>query len=298
MNIEFNSNLLNNINKDSPIIVDSFSKTLDSQMTKIRNQLTPRRTVSEGYLSNLLLAKNNMTQTGMVSAGRAFTDKLKAMMPAYCEECDEITRLLQTSGFIVRDENIPHEYYKLLFFGNSDKNVPTYIGLLLPVQFKLDNKLLMKTENFTEKEVIDHFNDVKAYWSILESGGTGIIELVKKINDDEDSFFAKARDFNSIMSGKLFNRPYNTVSLALTSKSAKNIKYFSDPWLGFCVEMETMRIKNNAPHFMVKFELASFSNLKEVQNKMATYYASIVLFYKVEKPLLGSFKFERNGVIY
>lgn len=299
MNVEFNSNILNSLSKDGPIITDSFSKSMDSQLARVAKHLTPRETVTQGYLKHLLLSKNNMTQRGVQSAHDIFVNKLSAIIPAADEETNEIAKLVQTAGFILRDENILKEYFKIRYFGNAEKSIPEYIGLTTPIQFKLDNNLLMKTENFTEKDVINHFNDIKAYWSILDSGSSsGVVELVKKINTIEDEFFTKARDFNSAMSGKLFNRPFNTVSLCLTSKSAKNVKYYTDPWLGFCVSMESLRIKDNAPNFMISFDLASFSDIKEVQNKIATYFASITLFYKVTKPFFGSFKFERNGVIY
>lgn len=299
MNIEFNSNILNSLSKDGPIITDSFSKSMDSQLVRVAKHLTPRETVTRGYLKNLLLAKNNMTQSGMQSTHDAFVNKLSGITSSADEEINEIAKLVQTAGFILRDENIPKEYFKLQFFGNAGKSMPEYVGLTTPIQFKLDNNLLMKTENFTEKDVINHFNDVKAYWSILDSGASsGVVELVKKINTIEDEFFTKARDFNSAMSGKLFNRPFNTVSLCLTSKGSKNVKYYTDPWIGFCVRMESLRIKDSAPNFMISFDLASFSDMKEVQNKIATYFASITLFYKVTKPFIGSFKFERNGIVY
>ena len=289
----------NLIDKNSPILVDSFSKSRDTQLAKIAKLLTPKEVVAQGYLKDLLLAKKNMTQMGMNRTISAFVDKFNPIGLAAIDECNEISKLLQTSGFIVRDDSIPKERFKLTCYGNDDNSIPAYIGLCTLVPFKLDNNLLMKTENFTEKEVEDHFNDIKSYWSILDSGGTsGIVDLVKKINETEDEFFNKARDFNASMSGKLFNRPYNTNSLVMLAKSCKNARYFSDPWISFCFEFESIRIKNNAPNFLISFELASFSNIKEIQSRMGTYVTEITLFYKVEKPFIGSFKFERNSTTY
>lgn len=289
------------LTKNGPLIIDTQSSMIDPQVAKVAKHLSNKKLNYHGHINHLLLSRNNMTDAGIRYAHDGFLDKLKSILPSANEEVNELTKLIQTSGYTVLDQSIPDDYIHVSsFFGSSNQSIPTYIGLSMVTKFKLDNKLLMKQQQFTEKDVINHFDDVKAYWNLIESGAasSALIELVKKINNDEDSFFVKARDFNASMAGKLFNRPYNTVSLALTSKGAKNVKYYTDPWIGFCTKMQNMRIKNGDPNFMITYNLASFDDIKEIQNHIGTYYLEITLYYSVTKPFLGSFKFERNGKVF
>lgn len=293
----FNESLLSDVKHVSPLIVNDLKKT-DAQLEKIKESMTPSRIVAQGYFKNLIA--NNMTEAGMNKAYDSMTRKvINNIIPRVHEDVDEVIKIFQTSGIVKRNETVPKEYYTVSFLGSKDNAIPEYVGIGIPVSFELDLKKMMQFEGFSESDVKDHFDDIKGYWNLLENSSNteGLVQLLKKINDKEDSFYAKAKDYATTIAGKTLTRLFGVTALMCTSKGCKNIKYCPDPWISFCLNMSLLRIKDNAPNWEVEFKLTSWESAKSFDSCNAKYYMKITIYYKTVKKMFGC-DFVRNGITY
>lgn len=292
----FNSGILNDTKHISPIIVNDLKKT-NPQLEKIRNKMTPSRVMTEGYFKNLMA--NNMTQSGINSVNGNLMSKItNGVIPIMSDEVNEIVKIFQTSGLINRNESVPGDYYNIRFLG-GDNAVPNYVGVSAYVPYELNLKELMRMEGFTEDDVKKHFNDIKGYWNLLSNGGaaTGMVDLLNKVNNDEDEFYGKVKDFFTTVAGKTLTYLYSVKALMCTSKGCKNIGYCPDPWISIFLSGDVMRLKGNEPNWSVRFNLTSWETAEAFNKCTAKYFMEVSLFYKVNKKLFGC-TFERNGTTY
>lgn len=293
----FNDSLLGS-SKTQPLIISDLKKT-DIQVAKIKEHLTPSKIIAQGFFKNLYA--NNMTEAGAEKAYSAMASKIiNNIVPTTRPEIDEIVKLYQTAGLIKRNETVPKDFVKMYVLGSKDNAIPEYVGVSLAMPFELDTKKLMTSEGFTEDDVKKHFDDIKAYWALLESGAAdsgSFSSMLAKVNDCEDSFYSKACDYNNIIAGKTLTRNFGVRALCCTHKGCRNIKYCPDPWISFCLEMNTLRIKDNKPDFEVQFKLKEWESSKAFDSCSAKYFMEVVLYYKVNKKLFGM-EFERNGTTY
>lgn len=283
----------------APIVVSNLGKT-DPQIDKVKRSMQPKTVLAQGYFKDLV--RSNMTEAGCNKAYNDITKKIiNNLIPTVTSEIDEITKIFQGAGLIKRNETVPKELFKLSALGSNDAAVPKYVGIKVPIPYELDLKKLCLAESMKEGEVDDHFSDIKAYWGLLSNGSApndGIVELFKKINDTENRFYSKAKDYNAIMAGKTLTRDFGVDALVTTHKACASIVYYPDPWISFCLNMCLLRLRENNPNWEFSFNLSSWESHKAYQSCTATYYAAITIYYKVINKMFGGCQFERNGRTY
>jgi len=293
----FNSSVMEDTKQVSPIIVCDLKKS-DPQIDQLKTKMSPSKIVAQGYFKNLYA--DNMTDAGVNKASDAMIKKvMNNIIPTMHSDIDEIVKIFQTSGLVKRNESVPKEYIRVNFLGTQKDAVPTYVGVSVTVPYELDLKKMMSVEGFTEEDVKKHFDDIKGYWNLLENSSStdGLVQLLSKINDQELSFYGKARDYATIMAGKTLTRVFGVDALMCASKGCKNIKYCPDPWISFCINMRLLRLKENNPNWEVKFGLTSWETSNAFQSCTAKYFMEVVVYYKTVKKLFGC-DFERNGITY
>ena len=293
----FNDSILEDTKQVSPIIICDLKK-MDPQLDKIKKNLTPSKLVAQGFFKNLYA--NSMTQIGLNKAYNAMVNKITTnIIPTMNSEVEEIVKIFQTSGIINRNESVPKDYIRIRFLGTASESVPSFVGVSVMVPYELDLKKMMNAEAFTEDDVKKHFDDIKGYWNLLENQGNaeGLVQLLSKINDKELEFYGKAKDYATTIAGKTLTRVFGVDALMCTSKGCRNIKYFPDPWISFCLNMCMLRIKDNESNWEVRFNLTSWESSKAFDSCTAKYGMEVVLYYKTKKKLFGC-DFERNGITY
>lgn len=291
--------------KYGPMIIGD-SSGLDNRVNVIHKMLTPAELKLQGSIDAFAIAAakaNNMTDSGCDTAYYDIISKIqnnKEILNSATEEFYQITDIYQKSGFIKPNKTVP-EYYKFSFLGNDKNKLPLYIGLTRYMPFELDLKKLFQIENLKEEQIKDHFQKVKAYWDMIESTSNpeNLMNIAKTITEEEDDFYSKVKDYSSYMAGKTLTSLYSCNALCVLNKGCKNIKYCQDPYIAFCILIELMRIKDNAPNWSMGFKLTSWESSKDFNQTTAVYSVAPTIYYKVIPPrFLGKCSFERNGKTY
>ena len=297
MNV-FNDSIMYDSKKVAPLIISDLAK-VDPQLQKIKDKLTPNTIIAQGFFKNLV--SHNMTQAGVNKASDAITSRVvNGIIPTVSDEIDEVVKLFQPTGMVTRNESVPKDYFRIRCLGHDKSDIPEYVGVSAFVPYELNLKELMRQEGFTENDVKNHFNDVKGYWTLVNSGGnaSGLVELCNKINEKEDEFFHKICDYTTVMAGKTLTRSFGVDAFVMTSKGCKNIGYFPDPWISVFVRTDLLRLKDNNPNWSVRFNLTSWESGDGFKGCTAKYYMEVTLYYKCKGKIFGGCTFERNGITY
>lgn len=291
--------------KFGPMIIGDVNVS-DARISTIHKMLTPSKLMLQGNLNAFAIAASKADKMSDSGADAAYYDicskmqNNKEILNLATEEFYQIADIYQKAGFIKPNRTVP-EYYKFTFLGNDSNRYPLYIGLTRYMPFELDLKKMFQVENIKEEDIKNHFQDVKAYWDMVDSTSNpeNLMDIAKKVNSVEDDLYAKAKDYTSYVAGKTLTSMYACNALCALNKGCKNIKYCQDPYIAFCIQMETMRVKDNAPNWKVGFNLTSWESSKDFNQTTATYSVATTIYYKVIPPrFLGKCSFERNGKTY
>ncbi len=256
-------------------------------------------TVGSGTLNNIELAPkyNKITEQGFNQTRDAFLSKARSIIADAEGEIQAILKSYSNAGIIKVDSTIPASWYRLNALGSKNESIPAYFELSLSQPYIIDMNNMLNVIGLKEDEIKEHLEDVKAYWSIIDSAQSNvIIDLAKKINSVEDMFFKKACDFTSYMANKTLTRTWDTRAISCTAKGCeKFMKYVTDPFLTFATEMATIAAPNGTPSYAVYADLVSLEDKEFSGGQISKYAIWPSLFYKVEKSMFGSFKFSRQG---
>lgn len=256
-------------------------------------------TVGSGVLNNIELAPkyNKITETGFNQTRDAFLAKARSIMTDAESELQSILKSYANAGIIKVDSTVPANWYRLNALGSKNDAIPAYFELALSQPYIIDMNNMLNIIGIKEDEVKEHLEDVKAYWSIIDSAQSNvIIDLAKKINSVEEVFFKKACEFTSYMANKTLTRTWDTRAITCTSKGCeKFMKYVTDPFLTFATEMATIAAPNGTPSYAVYADLISLEDKEFSGGQISKYAIWPSLFYKVDKGMFGNFKFSRQG---
>lgn len=256
-------------------------------------------TVGSGVLNNIELAPkyNKISEAGFNQTRDAFLAKARSIMTDAESELQAILKSYANAGIIKVDSTVPANWYRLNALGSKNDAIPVYFELALSQPYIIDMNNMLNIIGIKEDEVKEHLEDVKAYWSIIDSAQPNvIIDLAKKINSVEEVFFKKACEFTSYMANKTLTRTWDTRAITCTSKGCeKFMKYVTDPFLTFATEMATISAPNGTPSYAVYADLISLEDKEFSGGQISKYAIWPSLFYKVDKGMLGNFKFSRQG---